>query len=323
MVNNAEQLFKTQDFLKADLAKGFCSYLFSAEQSPSTEATAWALIALASSGVSSIEAVIDYLLKNQNIDGGWSTGPGLGTSDWTSGPAVLALRIVDYYQPQSGKRAQDIERGLTNAIHYLLSMRVDFLSPVARLLLLLSKGATGLHYARGWPWDPDCYNWIEPTSYCLMALKIPIVINDEISSSAVFHANKFLLDHACRGGGWNHGSFYSLGTFYPPYRVTTAEALLALPDKPLDNRVRDALKYLSKIEENNHSSMSLAWTVLALNAHGYDCDLHLKQLLTLQNADGSFGTNYFVTALSLLAMNTVNDVNPLRPIKSNANNKVI
>ncbi len=317
-----ESIVKSQNFLYKALAHGACSYLFLPRQTFSTEATAWSIIALVSSGKETVKPAIDYLIANQNTDGGWATGPGLSVSDWTSGPATLALRIAMHYQPQHIK-GRSIDKSLRNATHYLLGLRVDFLSPVARLLLLLSKGISGLHYGRGWPWDINCYNWVEPTAYCLMALKLPQLIKEDLAVPAIFHANKFLLEHACKDGGWNHGCFYSLGVYYPPYRVTTAEALLALTDAAADNnQIQAALQYISKIEESNHSAMSLAWTALALDVYGCDNKQQLDELLRMQNENGSFGSNYLVTALSLLALNTVNGINPLRPLKSNTD-KVI
>src|SRR5207244_3405571 len=59
----------------------------------STEATSWAAIALASD--KDVRArVIDYLLSTQKSDGGWSTAPADGKSDWTTSLCVLALRIL-------------------------------------------------------------------------------------------------------------------------------------------------------------------------------------------------------------------------------------
>mgnify|MGYP000258210810 CR=1 FL=1 len=140
-------------------------------------------------------------------------------------------------------------------------------------------------------------------SYSLMAFKLPCIISEDLAKPAIVHANKFLLEHACRGGGWNHGAFFCLGQYYAPYIVTTAEALLGLIDIPTNNKVQAALRYLSNAAHNESSAMALAWSVLALNAFNYNSDKELKLLLELQNKDGSFGMNYFVTAISLMALN--------------------
>ncbi len=308
----AEQLSKTEIFLATALSDGRCSYSFSPAnlcmQEASTEATAWAAIAICHRQPKLAKKAIDFLIASQNKDGGWSTGPDLGKSDWTSGPATLAIRLVCSYQKQYFDAGQ-IKRVLTDAFHYLINSRTDFLSPVARLLLLLSQGTSSLHYGRGWPWTAGCYNWVEPTAYSLMAFKLPDLIKEDLSKRVVYHANKFLLEHSCRGGGWNHGSFYCLGQSYPPYVVTTAEALLGLIDIPMDHRVKASLDYLSEVSHKESSAMSLAWTILALDAHNYNCQKEIDLLVNLQNKDGGFGMNYFVTALSLLALNTVNGIN--------------
>ena len=67
--------------------------------------------------------------------------------------------------------------------------------------------------------------------------------------------NKFILDHACRGGGWNHGNDITLGAYLPAYRLTTAEALLALQDLPDENKVKAGLAYLKTWSDKNTSAM--------------------------------------------------------------------
>ncbi len=181
-------------------------------------------------------------------------------------------------------------------------------------MYLLLQGPKSLHYGRGWPWTAGCHNWIEPTAYSLMAFKLPELIKEDLAAPVVYHANKFLLEHSCRDGGWNHGAFYCLGQFYQPYIVTTAEALLALIDMSMDHKVQAALDYLSKISHQEPSAMSLAWTILALNAYNYECQKEIDLLLKLQKEDGGFGMNYFVTALSLLALDTINGTNPFKRI---------
>ena len=193
-----EALTKVQEFLSAALVDGWCPYSFSPGQSASTEATAWAIIALSSSSKFSVKPALEFLIANQKSDGGWATGPGLGKCDWTSGPATLALRLaLHVLQPQLIS-PRIIEQSLNKAFNYLLNLRTEFLPPVGRLLLLFLKGPNGLQYSRGWPWNIDCYNWVEPTSYCLMALKLPTLTNVELGVTAISHANKYLLEHVCK-----------------------------------------------------------------------------------------------------------------------------
>ncbi len=124
----------------------------------------------------------------------------MGKSDWTSAPATLAIRLVCADQKQDFD-AGKIKQTLVAAFHYLLKARTDFLSPVARLLLFIAQGPASQHYGRGWPWTPECYNWVEPTSYSLMAFKLPTLIKEDLAEPVVYHANKFLLEHSCREAG--------------------------------------------------------------------------------------------------------------------------
>ena len=134
----------------------------------SLEATAWSLIALRQDD-KVCQAGLDYLAGCQNAaDGGWSTKPGAGHSDWTSGPALLCLRLLSSIKPQAS--TAKTREAVTKGMYHLLDSRVEFFRPTARLLLLMSKGPGALAYPRGWPWDPKCFHWIEPTSYCLLAL---------------------------------------------------------------------------------------------------------------------------------------------------------
>lgn len=248
-------------------------------------------------------------MANQNDDGGWSTGPGIGTSDWTSGIVVLALRVAKYYQPNLVTE-KVLNKALKNAFHYLIISRKDFMIPVLRLLLVLgAQGESGPDFGKGWPWTKNCYSWVEPTAYCLMAFKMPEMVDEQLTNIVVSHANKFLLERACKGGGWNHGAYYCLGEFVPPYILTTAEALIALKDVPQNKTIKEALHYLSNVQFEALSPWSLAWTVLALDAYGYDYQPNLKLLLGLQDKNGSFGGNYMITALSILALNTANGIN--------------
>ena len=70
---------------------------------------------------------------------GWSTAPDTGHSDWTSGPALLAVRILNEGTPE--QPAKDvIEHGFT----YMFDSRTEFYGWLARLLLFMAKGAEGV-----------------------------------------------------------------------------------------------------------------------------------------------------------------------------------
>jgi len=233
---------------------------------PSLEATAW--VSLALQGESDlIEKVFSFYISAQNADGGFATAPNMGNSSWITGPVVLSMRNLkdEIKQPLL---SLEIEKSLDRALTYMCDSRVEFYPAVARLLLLISKGPDSLRYSRGWPWDKQCFHWVEPTTYNLLALK---TLGMPPAHKGYFQeitdiAEKFILEHSCKAGGWNHGNNITLGSDLPPYRVTTAEALLAVQEYKNKKQVADALAYLESLSNEDTSSMALAWSSLALKS---------------------------------------------------------
>lgn len=300
---NEKAQHRALQFLAAQQAEGWFPYKLGGE--PSLEATAWAALALRKQQHGERAAL--YIVDSQNEDGGWSTTRGAGKSDWTSGLALLSLRLLAA-EPQCAaalKNDKRFNRAINTGLSYLLESRTEFYKPVARLLLLISQGPKSLDYARGWPWDPDCFHWIEPTSYCLMALKLPQKPDRELYQKVIDHANEFITEHACQGGGWNHGNNVTLGSQLPPYRLTTAEALLALQDISDHATVQAGLNYLRSLAEQDSSSLSLAYSILALRSYDQDCTKEIALLRARQLDNGGFGikdNTVLATALAALAL---------------------
>ncbi len=269
------------------------------------EATAWSALALRQD-LTVARAAAHFLANNQNKDGGWSTEPGAGRSDWNSGPTMLCLRLLAA-EHQEIAQSKDVKKAIKLGFARLLDSRVEFYQPIARLLLLMSQGPKSLAYGRGWPWDPDCFHWVEPTAYNLLALKFPSLPKDELYSRIATFANQFLLEHSCQNGGWNHGNNITLGQYLPPYRLTTAEALLALQDRPDHASVQSSLKYLKSLSEQNTSSLSLAVSALALIAYQQPAKQEIKYLIGRQGANGSFTPSVTTTALAALALQADED----------------
>ncbi|HEY9755805.1 MAG TPA: prenyltransferase/squalene oxidase repeat-containing protein [Oculatellaceae cyanobacterium] len=269
---------------------------------PSIEATSWCALALhaASPNKESSTKTTKFLLEKQNADGGWSTAPGCGKSDWSSSPAVLALRLLN--EQEALTERPKVEKAILSGSNFIFDLRTDPFHSIARLLLFLSKGEEGLKYARGWPWNRDCSYWVEPTVYSLLALKLPAVPDRHIIRAAIRHASLYLHEHTCRDGGWNHGAALVLSVYAPPYTITTAEALLALQDEPHSLTIQKALELIQQNNKDADSSLTLAWTILALHAYQKPIAAKVAQLLAHQKEDGGFGTNNAVTAISTLAL---------------------
>ncbi|MBZ0189110.1 MAG: hypothetical protein K8F91_22890 [Candidatus Obscuribacterales bacterium] len=275
-------------------------------QGPSAEATSWCAMALAADR-EAIRKATTFLIKSQEKNGGWSTAPDTGFSDWASGPTLLCLRYLNKISPEA-RQVKGIVGTLEKGLLHLIDSRVEFFPVVARLLMLMGGGEKNLYYARGWPWDPDCYHWVEPTSYYLMALKIPGMPRPDLYIKIVEFANQFLLENACVGGGWNHGNHISLGAKLPPYRMTTAEALLALQDIPKSKQVKAGLDILASYSNQDSSALSLSLSILALRAYEKKNDSELAFLLSRQRSDGSFSDNNMVNGLACLALSAENSM---------------
>ncbi len=302
-------LEKARDYLAQVGATGWWPY--KKDHDPSMEATAWAALALYTTDTKLMSGVLAFLAKSQNPDGGFPTTPGIALpSNWATGPALLAMRLILQKHPELA--SEELRSSLRKALEFLSDSRVEFFKPVARLLILVSKGEQALQYARGWPWDKTCFHWVEPTSYNLLALKVPGIPPGGYFDKVIGIANKFLLEHPCQNGGWNHGNNETLGSYLPPYRVTTAEALLALQDLPKSTAVKRGLDYLESLASQNSSSMSIAWSILALNAHGRESKQELAFLLERQKPNGSFGDNVMVDGLSTMALVATLGENPLK-----------
>ena len=101
-------------------------------------------------------------------------------------------------------------------------------------------------------------------------------------------------------------------SFLPAYRLTTAEALLALQGasysdakKDLIDRqekIKSGLQFLQANSQEDSSSLSLATSILALSAYGQSFAAEQNYLLGRQAADGSFGLTVMSTALAAIAL---------------------
>lgn len=258
-----------------------------------------------------VSASVDFLEKNQNADGGWSSQPGAGQSDWCSAPVVLCMRVLSK-EPAAGKSAGKIDKCIKKAFENLVESRTELYEGVRKIVMFTIFGPDSQDYARGWPWTHGTFHWVEPTSYSLMAIKIPAVPENAEFKKVVAKANQFLTEHSCKGGGWNHGNNLCLGVDLPPYVVTTAEALLALQDSKDVPEVKNALTFLAGRHETEPTPMALAWSILAQDAHGKDCTTLLNQLIAMQNKDGSFGPNLMVTSIAALALEVALGTNALK-----------
>jgi hypothetical protein len=159
----------------------------------------------------------------------------------------------------------------------------------------------------GWPWIDGTFSWVEPTSWCLLALKKMKTAGEPMTSaieSRIVEGERLLIDRACASGGWNFGNSAVLGQDLRPYVATTAIALLALQDRRSEPVVARSLAYLEDHALTQASGMSLALSLICFHVFKLDPDA-LQRRLAAQWRDRQFLGNVHVTAMALYALNHV------------------
>ncbi len=124
---------------------------------------------------------------------------------------------------------------------------------------------------QGWPWVRDTFSWVEPTAWCLLALKVATPTAPG-AADRISEAERLLTNRVCGGGGWNYGNASTLGQDLRPYVPTTAVALLAMQDRRTDAPVQQSVQRLTALRSTEHSAVALGLTALALRLHGAAVD---------------------------------------------------
>src|SRR5262245_21045689 len=239
------------------------------------------------------ESLREQLLSARHRDGGWGYEPGcvprLEPTCW----ALLGFRarqpqfdrMVLSRWPSSVDGLVEQHGGLVNWSFHALALTTRLalgdsalsqIRPLARALVdargiaLTSSSIEGEKTRDGWSWVDGTFNWVEPTSWALLALKKcrarDITIRD--IDSRVHDGEAMLVDRMCAAGGWNYGDSATFGRDLPAYVPTTASALLALQDRGDEPFVQHSLDYLEQHAANHPSSRALALSALALQHHG-------------------------------------------------------
>ena len=125
---------------------------------------------------------------------------------------------------------------------------------------------------RGWPWTEGTSSWVEPTAWCLLALKrLAPPPMDRATAARTGEAEALLLDRACTGGGWNYGNSNMMGQQLRPYVPTTATVLLALQDRKQLPAVGEGLMFIQRGWKTEPSGPALSLTMLCLSVYGVPC----------------------------------------------------
>lgn len=216
-----------------------------------TEPTAYALVALG--GGPACERARRWLAANQRADGGFAPRPSVDESTWVTALAVLAGAVTG----EAGRRAVQwllAQSGEESTFLFRLRAWMNSARPQA-----MNEGLPG------WSWYPGTAAWVVPTSLTMLALeKAAPRYPDPRIRVRVDQGRRFLLEHACQDGGWNHGSERSLGYQAMSYPETTGIALLALHGAAPARSVAKAEDHF----RNCRSLEGLSWLQLGLMAQG-------------------------------------------------------
>lgn len=262
-----------------------------------TESTALGLLAWRSLDDSRENSVLEkaeqWLANTQNPDGSWSYGAGSKAPSWSTALAVMAL----YDSSVEAER-------LVRAGNWILAQEGSKPGILAKLILALSFQKKAVHLNDdlvGWSWTPGSFSWVEPTSYCLIALKkIKSRLSVKAVQERVDQAELMIYDRMCEGGGWNYGNAAVYGDPLWPYPDITALALIALQDHKERNDNRVSLRALSKMAETTDSGLAIGWTTICLSVYGEDIS-ELRKRLDQKFARTKFLGETKPVALAILA----------------------
>lgn len=281
------QLELAQQFLEqSQLPDGsWPYYLTSAQGSP--EATCYSVLALANgrnpAADLTLQKALNWLLSLVNSDGAVVL-PEDDEPHWST--AVLSLTLTHLHQ-QETIRDQNIA--------WLLATQGTPSQPDPWNAIRMDGSLIG------WSWIGNTLSWVEPTSYGLLALKKAGIMNHP----RISEAEAMLFDRACVNGGWNVGNPVVWGRAIDAFMPPTAFALLALQDKAPHETLTAGLAFLQEESQRAYSTLSLALTILCFQAYALPTEPYVDLLLSRQLEDGSWRQMTQLTALSILALQSV------------------
>ena len=274
MIDMALRVDLKNALLKQELSRGGWSYGASIRQA-ALEPTCLSLLALRWDSGPGRSRGLELLLGMQNPNGSWPAFSG----DDSDGSGLTALAVIALVN--SGEMALQTERGL----EWLLSSK----GRESHWLWRWKFRTTDTHVRFdpnkfGWPWQIGTCSWVIPTALSMIALKQAFVCcKPDRVSFRIRCGKEMLLDRACPGGGWNAGNGVVYGVPLPPHLEATAVALLALGGEQRNDPIASALGWLWRTAATCSAPWSLAWSILALDAHGRPVEALVDRLCALRD----------------------------------------
>jgi len=226
------------------------------------EPTCWALLALAGAwnegnGVwpDFARPHLGFLSGTQGTDGLLSdTEPSLANFTVNGLAAVALSQFAPLVSSSTGDRLLD---ALT----------------AAKGVAVKQSGAQQDNQLQGWPWVTGTFSWVEPTAWCLLALKKVVATPRRSQIEArVREAERLLGNRMCSAGGWNYGNASTLGQDLRAYVPTTAMGLLSMQDRRGDTVVQQSLRRLQDDRLNEPSTLALSLAAVCLRVYGQPTD---------------------------------------------------
>jgi hypothetical protein len=237
-----------------------------------------------------ISELTDVLRKARNADGGWGYYAGKTSRLEPTCWALLGLGpdatddVLRQWPVQDGVLVEQAGEERPNfgfhglALLTLLERRIEHRTGNQALVTAIqrSKGIAIENDERfkqdntlqAWSWIPQTFSWVEPTAYCLLALKKAGRANLSVDSKRIADAEALLFDRCCVSGGWNFGNSRVLGNDLPAYVPTTALALLALQGRASEPAFTVSLAFLEDNALSESSALALSLALLALRVLG-------------------------------------------------------
>lgn len=262
-----------------------------------TEATAFALLGLRSTGNQSLTASIDrglnWLTERQHTDGSWPLTDQFAQGSWATALAILALVSFETRRQKALQGAEWLLRQKGSDAGWLTTLLYR-IAP-HRLPVQLNPDL------KGWSWTPNTFSWVEPTAYALMALKkLRPYLQGTQAEDRIHQGELLIYDRMCKGGGWNYGNSTVLGEDLWPYPDITALTLIALQDHQAAEANQVSLHALQKMLTHVQSGLALSWSLLCFALYGQDLSSWRALLLKSYEQTGFLGETK-ILALALLA----------------------
>jgi hypothetical protein len=255
------------------------------------EPTCWAILALVNGDTAWNEGQHhQFLVSRQRPDGLLSDSPELPVNLTWSAHAFLTLSVMKS----------------TASANVCCGRLLGSLVKTAGVQLPNSRLFRQNNQLKGWSWIPGTFSWIEPTSWCLLALKQALRLSTgdlgESIASRIAHGEALLIDRACDTGGWNYGNPDAFGTSLLAHIPTTALGLIALQDKRHLPVVERSLAFLEEHWMKEQSGIALALSLLCFRIYARPT-ADVEEAMVRQWSRTKFLGNMATTAMACCALN--------------------